>query len=101
MSDEKRDKDTLHFSLNGSTIEGFGHACIDENLKVASHVVEGLMLLFINDSEIRKRAKEEAIKVSRYEGAKRLLSHRNSTRKPTTLVVGGIVLHFLYLYILY
>lgn len=78
MSHEKGDKDKLHFSLNKDTIEGFGHVCIDENLRVASHVIEGLMLLFINDSDIRKRAKEEAIKISRYEGTKRLLSRRNN-----------------------
>lgn len=80
MSHENKGKDTLHFSLNESAIEGFGHACIDENLKVASHVIEGLMLLFIEDPNIRKRAKEKAIKISRYEGAKRLLKVRNNIK---------------------
>lgn len=70
---EKRDKDNLHFSLNKSVIVDFNHACIDEELKVASHVIEGLMLLFISDLDIRKRTKEEAINIAKREGAKRLL----------------------------
>lgn len=72
MNYENRNKGNLHFSLNKDTAEAFGHACIDEELKIASHVVEGLMLLFVHDSEIRKRAKEAAIKISRHEGTKRL-----------------------------
>lgn len=78
MSHENKGKDTLHFSLNKSVIAGFDHVCIDENLKVASHVIEGLMLLFIDDPDIRKRAKEKAIKVSQRERVKKLLRMKNN-----------------------
>lgn len=83
QKEEGKGKDDLHLWIDADVLSNFNHACINENVKIRSHAVEGLMMLFNSEHDIRKRVKEEITMIARREGRKRILKNRSDRKKET------------------